>query len=216
MSNITRGRKKDQRILVKVVKGQEVYYQFNSPDLSKVAGVSTSDLSELGQINLNDPSKVPAGAIVFYNANAPKPPRVTRKLKKTDTVSPAQQSVSTFCSVDALTGALGKGWSIAKPGRGVSLNNTIKTVTALAELSNGVMYAFPMAKVDFESFGSTLGLKNASTITTDAERAKIVRASSFPKPGRATKILDDGSTFSSFYSSSKTPDGFNLTFETLL
>jgi hypothetical protein len=202
--------------VVKVVKGQEIYYQFNSPDLSKVVGVSSSDLAELGQINLSDAAKVPAGAIIFYNANAPKPPRVTKQLSKSGDTSPKQQSVSTFCSVEALTGALGKGWSIAKPGRGVSFSNTQRTVTALAKLSNGVRYAFPMAKADFETFGSTLGLENATTITSDAERAKVVRASTLPKPGRASIVLEDGSTFSSFYSSDKTPDGYTLTLEVLL
>lgn len=218
MSNLTRGKKRNKMIAVKVVKNQNTYYQFQTKDLAAVAGVSASDLAQLGHINVGDAgaqASIPSGSLIFYKANAPKPPRVTKKIS-TNNQSTGQQSVGTFCAVDVLQSALGSGWSLSKPGRGVSLSNTGRTVTALAELSNGTLYAFPMAAADFASFGEELGLKNSTSINTDGERAKVVRASTLPRPGKASKVLSDGSTFSSFYSTNTNPEGYTLTSETLL
>jgi hypothetical protein len=205
-------------IAVKVVKDQNTFYQFQTKNLAAVAGVSAGNLSELGHIDLSDAgnlASIPQGSVIFYKANAPKPPRVTKKIS-TNNESIGQQSVGTFCAVDVLTSALGAGWRLSKPARGVSLSNTIRTVTALAELSNGILYAFPLAKTDFDSFGGELGLKSSESVNTAAERAKIVRASTLPKPGRASKVLSDGSTFSSFYSTNANPSGYTLTSEILL
>ena len=218
MSNLTRGKKRNKMIAVKVVKDQNTYYQFQTKDLAAVAGVSASDLALLGHINVGDAgaaASIPSGSMIFYKANAPKPPRVTKKIN-TNSQSTGQQSVGTFCAVDALQSALGNGWSLSKPGRGVSLSKTGRTVTALAELTNGTLYAFPMAAADFATFGEELGLKNSTSITTPSERAKIVRASTLPKPGKASKVLQDGSTFTSFYSTDKNPEGYTLTSEVLL
>lgn len=218
MSNLTRGKKRNKMIAVKVVKDQNTYYQFQTKDLAAVAGVNANDLAQLGHIDVGDAgaqASIPSGSLIFYKANAPKPPRVTKKIT-TNNQSTGQQSVGTFCAVDVLQSALGSGWSLSKPGRGVSLSNTGRTVTALAELSNGTLYAFPMAAADFASFGVELGLKDSTSINTPAERAKVVRASTLPKPGKASKVLPDGSTFSSFYSTDKNPVGYLLSSEVLL
>ena len=218
MSNLTRGKKRNKMIAVKVVKDQNTYYQFQTKDLAAVAGVSANQIAQLGHINVGDAgaaASIPSGSMIFYKANAPKPPRVTRKLSTNDQ-TPGQQSVGTFCAVDVLQSALGNGWSLSKPGRGVSLSNTGRTVTALAQLSNGTLYAFPMAAADFATFGEELGLKDSTSINTPSERAKVVRASTLPKPGKASKVLQDGSTFTSFYSTDKNPEGYTLTSEVLL
>lgn len=218
MSNLTRGKKRDQVIAVKVVKDQNTYYQFQTKDLAAIAGISAGDLAQLGHINVGDAgaqASIPIGSLIFYKANAPKPPRVTKKIS-TNNQSTGQQSVGTFCAVDVLQSALGSGWSLSKPGRGVSLSNTGRTVTALAELSNGTLYAFPMAAADFATFGGELGLRNSTSINTPAERAKVVRASTLPRPGKASKVLSDGSTFTSFYSTNTNPDGYTLSSELLL
>lgn len=221
MSNLTRGKKRNKMIAVKVVKDQNTYYQFQTKDLAAITGVSASDLAQLGHINVGDAAalaSIPSGSFIFYKANAPKPPRVTKKITGGSSTTPdaRQESVGTFCAVDALQSALGNGWSLSKPGRGVSLSNTGKTVTALAKLSNGILYAFPMSKADFATFGGELGLESSETVTTAAEKAKVVRASTLPKPGKASKVLSDGSTFSSFYSTNKNPAGYTLTSEVLL
>jgi hypothetical protein len=220
MSALTRGKKRDQTRLVKVVKDQNTFYQFDTKDLTKVSGVSATDIAALGHINPGDAGQaagIPNGSFIFYRANAPKPPRVTKLIAKaTNADDKRQQSIGTFCAVDQLQSALGSGWSLAKPARGVSLSNTNRTVTALAELSNGILYAFPMNADDFATYGGDLGLKNSTTVNTPTERAKVVRASSLPRPGKASKILDDGSRFTSFYSTNKNPAGYSLTSEVLL
>jgi hypothetical protein len=202
MPSFTRGKKRDQLVAVRVNTTQQIYYQFNTKDLSAINGVSEADLQLLGHIKIGEvgdgnTSSIPAGALIFVRANAPKPPRVT---KRTGGTGASQESVGTFCAVDRLKDALRGGWNLVKQGRVVGLSNNSKTVTAVAKLSNGALYAFPMNKADFDANKEALGLEDATTINTDAERAKLVRASSLPRPGKAKKVLSTGATFTSFYS----------------
>jgi hypothetical protein len=71
-------------------------------------------------------------------------------------------------------------------------------VTAIAELSSGALYAFPLNRVDFDRVSTVLGLQSAAQITTVTERNSLVTGSR-TKPGRCS-IEDSGGVFATFYS----------------
>lgn len=194
MPSYTRGKSRDNLVAVKL-EGNS-YYQFLTKDLAAVNGVSEGDLGLLGHIKLGEGGgTLPAGAIVFLRANSPKPPRVRKKITGT------QGSVGTFCAVEALKNALRGGWNLSKGAITVSVRATgSRTVTAIAVISNGALYAFPMNKADFETYKEPLKLQGSESITTDTERSKLVSGSSLPKPGKAKLVLSTGSVFSSFCS----------------
>lgn len=197
MPSYTRGQLRDQNVAVKLT--ATTFYQFKTKDLASIAGISASDLAVLGQIPIaDDGSGLPSGATVFLRANSPKPARVGKKLNSNS--GNVQSNISTFCSFDALTNALRAGWNLQKQALTVSLSITGKQITAIAELSNDVLYCFSLNKADFDQYKEQLGLVGAETITTDAERARLVRGSSLPKPGKAKLKLENGKTFSTFCS----------------
>jgi hypothetical protein len=196
MPEYTRGKQRDQDVAVLLFKG--VYYQFKTKDLSKVPGVGEGDLAVLKHVKIgNDGGGIPKSSIVFLRANAPKPPRVSKQLSKEPTV---QGSISTFCAPDALSASLRAGWNLVKPGRAAGAQIGPKSVTAIAKLSNGVLYGFSLNKRDFETYKTPLGLEGPESLTTDAERQKLVIGSSLPKPGKAKLKLENGSDFSTFCS----------------
>lgn len=190
MPSYTRNKRRDVTAYVKVT--PVLLYGFRTKDLSQVTGVSSGDLTALGHVNT-----LASGAIACFGANAPKPPRVSKRIANAPAGS--QGSVSTFCAYDKLAAALSAGWSLAKDGIDVGLRTSGKSVTAIVEIApNGVLYAFPMNAADFASYGETLGLESAATLT-NAEMQRLVRGSTYPKPGRAIKELDTGGSVSSFY-----------------
>lgn len=198
MPAYTRGRKRDQLRYVKV--NPVLWYGFKTVDLSAIAGVSAADLTALG----HTANPTGTGALLCIGANAPKPPRVTKKIAGASSTS--QGSTSTFCAYDRLPQAAAAGWSVGKSGREVGLRTSGRSVTALVEIApGGVMYAFSMNAGDFASYGAELGLKSASSITTEAEINRVVFGSSLPRPGRASKELTTG-TITSFYDPSKKAD----------
>ncbi|CCI18527.1 conserved hypothetical protein [Microcystis aeruginosa PCC 9807] len=194
MPSYTRGKPRDQ--IRAVLLGGNSYYQFKTKDLAAVNSVQESDLALLGHIKLGEGGEtLPAGAIVFLRANSPKPARVTKTLTGT------QGSIGTFCAAQALQNALRNGWNLSKGATTVSLRATgSRTVTAIASLSNGALYAFALNKADFESYGADLKLQGAESITSDTERSKLVSGSSLPRPGKAKLVLTTGSIFSSYCS----------------
>lgn len=197
MPAYTRGKKRN---LARYVKANALlYYGFRTKDLSAVVGVSEADLAALGQL-----STVPANSVACFGANAPKPPRVSKRIATTGT---GQQSVSTFCSFDKLGAAIAAGWNLGKDGRSVGLTVNARTVIAVAAIdATGPLYAFPMNAADFASYGEQLGLKSAATVTTAAEINRLIRGSSYPRPGRAMKMLDTGGTVQTFFDYSKLAD----------
>lgn len=199
MPAYTRGKKRGDIKYVKVT--TNMFFGFKPKDISSIAGVTEGDIAALGHIA---PGSVPPAAILVLGANAPKPPRVSRRIK-TATVG-QQQTVGTFCGFDKMADAQEKGWNIVKYRKGVMLravNASRGSQTAIAELSDGSLYCFPMNKADFELFGAELGLKSSATVQSETEKSKLVSGSSTPYPGKASKLLEDGSTFSSFFSTSK-------------
>ncbi|PHJ60235.1 hypothetical protein VF14_11645 [Nostoc linckia z18] len=197
MPSYTRNKKREDVIFVAV--NSVIRFGWKSKDLASVSGISQSDLTnDLGHTAQN--AVTGSGLILVIGAQAPKPARVTKRLSNA-TVG-QQQSISTFCAHDKLATALGKGWNLSKNRRSVTLralSASRGSLTAIAKLSGDIHYCFPMNKADFEAYGSELGLESATNIT-DTERNKLVSGSSKPRPGRASKQLSDGSTFSSFYS----------------
>jgi hypothetical protein len=199
MPSYTRNKKREDVIFVAV--NTVIRFGWKSKDLASVSGISQSDLTnDLGHTTQS--AVTGSGLILVIGAQAPKPARVSKKLSSA-TVG-QQQSVSTFCAYDKLATALGKSWNLSKNRRSVTLKALSAQrggLTAVATLSDGSRYCFPMNKADFEAYGAELGLESSGTIS-NAERDKLVSGSSKPRPGRASKQLTDGSTFSSFYSSS--------------
>lgn len=211
MPNYLRGENRD--VLSFVLINALACYGWRTKNLSASLGISSGDLStQLGHMTAVQADAI-ANRIMFTGANSPKPARAT----KIDRTAPTTQkgSTSTFIAYDKGAAATSAGWRLGKRQRGVSLSaNTAgkRSITAIAELSNGILYAFPMNASDFASFGASLGLADASSITTSTERNKLVSGSK-TKPGKA-RLEDSAGTFSSYFStadeSTAIAAGFNI------
>lgn len=191
-------RNKKRKNLVWVPVNEFTYFGFKTKDFSSVAGITTSDITALGHIAAGNE---PLGFIKIIGAQAPHPPRVSKKIPNAQ--AGQQKTVSTYCGYLNLTSAQNSRWNIIQSRKSVLLRSASAyrgSLTAIAELSNGALYCFPMNKSDFELYGGELGLKSSATVTTNARKAKLVSGSSIPYPGKASKLLDDGSTFASFFS----------------
>jgi hypothetical protein len=198
MPPYTRGKVRDK--LTYVLATNSCYFIFKAKDISALSGISANDLTALGH-KTAEAVATDTTKIRVVGASAPQPPRATKKLS--NAAVGTQQSVSTFCSYVNLAQAQAAGWKISKPRRSVLLRAASAlsaSQTAIAVLSDGSGYCFPMNKADFDSYGATLGLKSAATENTAAELAKLVSGSSIPRPGRASIKLAGGASFSSFYS----------------
>lgn len=202
MPSYTRGKKRENLFFVLV--NEFLYFGFKPKDLKSLTGITDADITALGHVSV---ANAFGGILRVIGANAPTPHRVSKKIT---TASIGQQkSVSTFCGYSSVSTAQGAGWSLIKSKKGVSLkpsNTARQSLTAIATLSYGFLYCFSMDKADYEAYGAGLGLLSAANITTEAERKRLVSGSSIPYPGRASKLLSGGSTFSSFFNSDKLDD----------
>lgn len=198
MPAYTRGKKRDTIKFVQIVANVPVYYGFASKDFSTITGVTDADITALGHIVA---SAVPANSVQILRASTPKPGTVKKRIAANPSAA-QQASVSTFVAGGSLQTALAAGWQLVKNYKLTSLTQNDRQVTALAELSDGTLYAFPMNKADFDSYATELGLESPSTatLTTLTEKTSVVRGSSWPFPGRAEKVLANGSKVSSFFS----------------
>jgi hypothetical protein len=199
MSKFNRGKLRDQLLFVGI--NEFLYYGFKSKDASAIPGVSTADLVALGQTaaaNIADNNS----KILVFSPRSPKPPRYSKNLG-----NPAgqQQTFSSYIGYQAKGTALARGFTpVPNSGRKVSLRATPSPrgsmISAVAELENGALYVWAMDSTDFGEVASDLGLKSATTITTDAEKKRLVSApGAGMKPGRAQKQAANG-TISSFFS----------------
>ena len=194
MPSYLRGQKREELVYVAI--GAALMYGWKRKDLNSIPGLTAEHIAALGHVL---PAAVGAGKILVFLANAPKPPRVTHKLS--NPVS-QQGSGGTFCAPANLSNAFGKGWTRTKRGRGVRLtapSPTVRKISAIAELSDGSLYVYPLDQADFNTFGAAFGLENSTSITSATEKGKLVSGSSLPKPGEAELTLDDGTSFSTFY-----------------
>lgn len=202
MPSYTRGIKRENIKFVRVNRIATVYYGFNQKDFSAVTGVSEGDISVLGHIDAN---AVPEGSIKILRANSPKPARVKKRINSNPNVS-QQGSISTWCSAEKINEALSNRWTLVSPAQATKCTRAregARSVTALAAISDGSYYAFSMNKADFDANKSALGLVDIGDFAnlTDQEKWGMIVGSSFPKPGRVSKSLENGAIQSHFYSS---------------
>jgi hypothetical protein len=211
MPSYTRNKKRDNLVYVPI--NSVLYYGFNTKDLAAISGISSTDLTTtLGHIDAATAAAA-TGKILILGANAPKPPRVTRKLAAA--AAGTQQTISTFCSKAKLSLALADKWNVSHRGKSATLrpaNASSGSQSAVAVLSDGTRYAFPMNKEDFTTYGSALGLQAPSQVTGD-ERDKVVSGTSKPRPGRAKIKVESGGTFQSFFSSDSSDSAVTAGFE---
>lgn len=203
MPAYTRGRLRE--VITFVALNEFLFYGWKAPDLASNLGVTSGDLvGALGHVDsvmaLNTPS-----AILITGANSPKPARVVKR----NPTAPITQSgsTSTFVAYDKMADANVAGWSLAKAARGVKLTSSTantRACTAVATLSNGLNYCFPMNKADFTTYGAELGLQSGEQMNTAGE-LKRVATGTRQKPGVAAKEVGTG-TFSSFFSTNKLDD----------
>lgn len=211
MPEYTRGSLRDQLTFVPL--NAIFHYGWKTVDLAARTGISAADIkTQLGHMTAAEAEAV-ASRIMVTGANSPKPARVVKR----DPTAPISQpqSTSTYCAFNKLAAAGTAGWSLSKPARGVRLTANVdgkRSVTAIAELSNGVLYAFPLNRVDFDLYSPTLGLQSAAQITTAAERNALVTGSR-TKPGRCS-IEAGGGVFATYFSTASETAaiaaGFNI------
>lgn len=198
MPEYTRGTLRD--VLTFVPINARFFYGWKTVDLSARTGISAADIkTQLGHRTAAEAAGV-ASSIMVTGANSPKPARVVKR----DPTAPISQpsSTSTYIAYNALASAAAGGWSLSKPSRGVRLTANVdgkRSVTAIAELSNGALYAFPLNRVDFDVYAATLGLQSAGQITTATERNALVTGSR-TKPGRVSIEPLGGGIFQTYYS----------------
>jgi len=211
MPSYTRGLPRD--VLTFVPLNAVLYYGWKTIDLAARTGLSSADLTtQLGHID-SATALGNAGAILVTGANSPKPARVTKKDPTAPVSAPA--STSTYIAFDKAAAATSAGWTLSTPARGVKLTANVdgkRSVTAIAELSNGALYAFPLNKADFTTYAVALGLQDATSVGTVNERNRLVTGSK-TKPGVASIAAGNG-LFSTYYSSAAMDTalaaGFNL------
>lgn len=197
MPEYTRGRFRD--VLTFVALNSRLHYGWKTVDLAARTGISAAQIkTQLGHKTAAEAAAI-GSAIMVTGANSPKPARVVKR----DPTAPISQpsSTSTYVAFNALATAAAGGWTLAKAARGVRLTANVdgkRSVTAIAELSNGALYAFPLNRVDFDLYSPTLGLQSAAQITTATERNSLVTGSR-TKPGRVS-IEAGGGVFATYYS----------------
>lgn len=197
MPQYLRGQPRDILRFVKLYDSPQFFYGWNTKDLASAPGVSEADILALGHIA---PTNVPQGAIRTFGANSPAPPRVKKILNKNP--SAAQQgSTSTFAAPERLKEAETQGWKVTGRQKSVALRSNNRTVSAGAELESGAMYVFPLNRLTFDQYSSTLGLKSPGTMTATQRRGAFTGASR-PRPAVVSFSFDDGSTLTTFASTS--------------
>lgn len=203
MPSYTRGVLRDNFVAVRCFSATaNTYFGFKTKDFSSIPNVDASDVQALG---FTLPEAIPNGGLLFLRANSPKPPRARKVILKNPTVA-QQGSISSYFSVENTSEVLAAGWTISKAALPVSLRATTRFTTAIAKVSNGAYYCWNMNTADFAAYSDALGLLSATNITSAAERARLVRGASLPRPAKAVRKFDDGKTFSSFVSFDKIDD----------
>ena len=105
------------------------------------------------------------GAIKVLRANSPKPARVKKRINRNPNVS-QQGSLSSWCSAEQVNNALSAGWTLVSPAKATRCTPRVegrRKVTALAGISDGSFYAFPMNLADFDASKTALGLVDISS-----------------------------------------------------
>lgn len=211
MPGYVRGTPRDQMVFVPI--NATLHYGWKSPDLAALSGISAADLkTQLGHMSATEAAAV-AGALLVLGANSPKPARYTKKFPAAPTSQ--RGSVSTFAAFNKAAAAVGAGWT--QSGRAKSVRLTAATAnkrsqTAVAELSNGLLYAFPMPVADFTLVSADLGLQAAGQISA-LEAAKLATGMKGTRPGKVS-IEDSGGLLTTYFSTANLDEalaaGFSL------
>lgn len=197
MPAYTRGSVRDNLTFVKI--NPILMYGWKAPDLAAKLGIDAVELdTDLGHMDAPTAQAIP-GAILITGANSPKPARVVKR----DRTAPINQtaSTSTYISFDRSAAATAAGWTLSGFARGVSLTANLpsnRSVTAIAELSNGLLYAFSLNQADFTLVKTPLGLKDASQVTSVNERRRLATGAR-TYPGKCSRAEGTG-TLSTYFS----------------
>lgn len=220
MPHPTRGIPRDKAYHVKA--NANIAYGFKTKD-ENVTGVTESDLtSQLGwtPFNASDGGSV---TLVVFGANAPKPPRVTKRLA-------GNRSFSGFCSYDKFRDALNiHGWTFSKQGKLIaSGGGPIKRLVAV-NLTNPsgsagtTLYGFLLRRDDIELYPGFISDLGIDLTLGDGALKRMVMGTNRPRPGKAkTRVTNEGplpagvatsATFTSFYDPSKEDSLFTVNAE---
>ena len=200
MPSYLRGQERNLEKFVLIYQGGTLYYGFNTKDFESLTGygITSTELTALGHLDLD---AVPDAGIVIIRANSPKPARVKKRINKNPGVNEIGYA-STFVAAGSLATAAQEGWKFAQQGRGISLSQTDRTTTAIADLSASQgLYASPMNTADFQLYRDTLGLQSKAN-TTQQERQRIFTGASRPRPPVVSRVTDNGGEFQSNCSAS--------------
>ncbi len=137
--------------------------------------VHNSYKSELGQTTYN------GSAGVFFGANSPKPPRATKEFKT--------GTVGSFCSTDKVSSLKKNGWTVSRKGTIRGVKTAGKTRTVYVDMPGGWKYAWNITASEAD-LASDLGFVLAS----GADAASLVWGVNYPKPPRASRQDEGGST----------------------
>lgn len=205
----TRGQLRDQRVFVKI--NSALAFGWATADLSTAAGVSSADLKTgLGHLSEVE-AMAAAGLVLVTGANAPKPARVTKKLRNAPIGTRA--SLSTYISFDKLIAAAALGFRLSKPGRPSPalrpFNGLTRTATGVVTLSNGLHCAVPIdPSVATEALMTQLGIQSRTEVSA-TEMLRVVRGAR-SKPGHVQITLENGVLASLPFSSAKETDAATI------
>lgn len=195
-----RGRKRENTTYVAA--SEFIMYGFKTYDLTSVTGITQTDLTALGHV-AGEGMTPDATKVYVLRANAPKPPRVSKKITAAATGTGASGtgslplSVGTFCAYNKISAAVAAKWTLTKRGRGITFRgegSSTRQRTVAVPIGGGY-YCWSCDRATFSNYATALGLKGTLSAT---EAAKAFMGASAPKPGVASAKVN-GVTVSSIY-----------------
>ncbi len=137
--------------------------------------VHNSYKSELGQTTYN------GSAGVFFGANSPKPPRATKEF--------ASGTIGSYCSTDKISSLKSNGWTVSRKARIRGVKTAGKTRTVYVDMPGGWKYAWNITASEAD-LASELGF----VLATGADASDLIWGVNYPKPPRASKTDESGTT----------------------
>ena len=215
MAASTRGKSRDRLCMLRL-NSQGMYFGFKTREFSGT-GVSDTDLNaQLGWIL--PPSGIPSfldpNSLLILRANAPKPPKFSKKLTPSGTTTGViPLSLTLFCSPEKISTAMAAGWALAKRSRGIKFvgeNSSSRQMTCFVKVpattgTGDYFYGFSCDKSTFTNYGSLLGLKAPAQLSATERESRCFIGASSPKPKNATLKTANGN-ISSFCSEDKVFD----------
>lgn len=205
----TRGKPRNRLCMLRM-NSAGLYYGFKTREFTGT-GVSDGDLNaQLGWIL--PPSGIPEfldpNSLLIIRANAPKPPKFTKKITPTGTTTGLiPLSLTLFCSPEKISTAIAAGWALAKRARGVKFvgeTSSTRQMTAFVKVpattgTGNYYYGFSCDKSTFTNYGTLLGLKSTAQLSVAERESRCFVGASDPKPKRASlkTVNGDVSSFCS-------------------